>query len=131
MGHIYDDHGRIAIEGRRESFYIHAGYGYEVGRARIGELSVGDEFIAARDGAGEDRLWKVSLVAEDRVEGREAVSSVIQTFPPDVMVVIPGREVPSDHPLGRFWREVPHPEFENADVDDLIAALEAYREAIK
>jgi hypothetical protein len=127
---IYENHGKIAVEGRSESFIIHAGYGLSPRRVPVGELRLGDKFWAPREGAGgEDRQWTVTLLAEDRVEGREEQFSTIQPFFPTLEVRVPGEEFDEDAPLAKFWHVLPHPKFEIADLDDLIAALEAYREA--
>ncbi len=129
MGHIYEDHGVIAIEGLRESFIIHASYGYVPGVFPLRDFAVlGEEFAAKRDGADPElRRWKVMLIAEDRIEARETVSSVIQSFDPGMTVKRPGFEQDAEGTFAAYWREAEHPEFERKDLDDLIAALIDYR----
>lgn len=130
MGQIRDNFGRIAVESRSESFYVHAAYGYSPKRVQINTLGLGDTFIAQREGTAEMRRWRVSLIAEDRVEGREEVSSVIESFLPGTVVVDPdGESFDADEPLAKLWNNHPHPEFAVEDLDDLIAALVDYRES--
>lgn len=132
MGHVYEDHGTISIEGRRESFVVHAGYGYTPGLYQLRDFAtLGDEFVAPmREVACEPmRHWSVSLIAEDRIEARESVSSVVQSFDPGQVVERPGFEQRADGPHAEWWREAGHPEFALEDLDDLIAALTDYRAA--
>lgn len=124
MGHIYEDHGKIAVEGRRESFYVHAGYGYRQATRPVGDLHPGDEFDY-RGGRcklyalfADHALVLVDAAEPDRVELTELVG-------------IDDQEFDETEPLGRVWREHPHPEFAIEDLDDLIAALTEYREAIR
>lgn len=129
MGHIRESFGHVTVESRSESFIIHADYGYEPGFFALRDFAaIGEEFIAYRQNTTERRHWKVTLIAEDRVEAREAVSSVIQTFHPDSMVERPGYEQDAEGSFAEHWRG-PHPEFVTADLDDLIAALTDFREA--
>lgn len=131
MGFIHEDHGRISIETRRESFIIHAGYGYVPGVFQLRDFAaLGAEFMAKRDGADTDlRSWAVTLIAEDRIEAREAVSSVIQSFDPGRMVERPGFELAAEGPSAAWWREAGPPEFDNEDLDDLIEALAAVKDS--
>jgi hypothetical protein len=117
MGMILNQHGHITCEARRESFYVHTDYGYEPELFRLGELTLGTEF--AYDGT----MYKVSLLAEDRVEGRDVQFSSIHTFSPDAMVTRPGFAKDAEGAFAEHWRG-PHPEFRLADIDDLVAALD-------
>src|SRR4051812_4237139 len=47
---IYDNHGRISIEGRRESFYVHADYGLKPLECRLGDVALGQRFKTNVDG---------------------------------------------------------------------------------
>ncbi len=129
MGMIHDDHGKISIETRCESFIIHAGYGTVPGLYPLRDFAaLGEEFVARREDTDEMRRWTVTLIAEDRIEGREAVSSVVQSFDPGIVVERPGFENDAEGSHAAWWREAGHPEFANEDLDDLIAALVEVRD---
>lgn len=117
MGFIHESHGTISIETRRESFIIHAGYGYEPGLFPLRDFAVlGAEFVA------ESHHWIVTLIAEDRIEAREVTSGVVEAFDPGNVVERPGYEQHAEGSFAALWRE-PHPEFANEDLQDLIDAL--------
>lgn len=133
MGEIRDDFGVISIESRRESFYIHASYGWEPKQCQARDVGLGR---FCREGHGPvmkivGHLMDVTLA---EYAGEEELCEVRLN---PTLVVIPcddvGREddqQESDHPLGRLWTENPHPEFDLGDLDDLIAALVDYRESM-
>lgn len=138
MGHIRKDFGKITLESRRESFYIHPSYGYrrEYPQTALNTIPVGECFRYAVD----DEPWQVvgqlmgaTLVKSavrthpgegDRVEGSSRV--MVHPAPrPDHKAL--SEEVAAEGPFAEHWRDTPHPEFLNEDIDDLIAALEELR----
>lgn len=132
MGHIYEKFGRFSIEGRRESFYIHADYGWRPYRCELGEVRLGAIFAEELDEppyqvVGQ-YLGKTFVKPCDRpMEGLG-----LEWDPTTVVIPLDTHRQPvdqeeDDHPLGRLWRDNPHPEIENNDLHDLIAALEDYR----
>lgn len=122
------DRGTISIEGRRESFIIHAGYGYLPGVFPLRDFAtIGEPFDAKREGTDDMRSWTVTLIAADRIEATDDVSGVFQTFDPGQVVERPGCEQNAEGAFAAHWREQGHPEFERKDLDDLIAALIDYR----
>lgn len=144
MGHLYEGHGRVSIEGRRESFTIHAGYGYEPEVKALRELELGGTFYFATAGetgsAGLDAGVRYQLVTK-------SITGTMHVKPADAVTGGEGHPVPgaqsvvwcyesgrrnqereTDSALGWLWREYPHPEFEIEDLDDLIEALTAYRD---
>lgn len=135
MGHIYESHGRFSIEGRRESFYIHADYGYSPFTCKLADIKPGDNF---RDVDGDTPYVVVAQMVDKTTVFTANVFEQIGTGDrPNDMFVIPLDEhyepidyVENDHPLGRIWRDQTHPEIEIADLDDLIAALQAYKDKL-
>jgi hypothetical protein len=120
MGHIHENHGLITIETHRESFTIHAGYGYRQVQGPVSDKRPGT-VVLGLDGCE----WKVHAHYEDYV-------TLVQTdndtttcdVAPDFVVLVDGEEEVDDtDPLGKLWRNYPHPEFANEDIDNLIAAL--------
>lgn len=142
MGYINENHGRFAIEGRRESFYIHANYinadyGYVPLTCELSDVKVGACFRDSVDSPPFQVIGQLigkTLVkpafAADAGPGRERKPTdvVIRTY--DGPEFIPVEVIEGDHPLGQAWRECPHPEFEIVDLDDLISALTDYREQL-
>src|SRR3954453_16120299 len=123
MGGLREDFGRMSIETRRESFYVHAGYGYQPWRRKLGDLALRAE--VSLDG----KRWRIFALTEDYVGIREQQFSTERELPPDTEVVVPGYEEDAPGPHAAHWREFPHPEFLYEDLDDLIAALEDLRDS--
>lgn len=138
MGMIYGDFGRFAIEGRRESFYIHADYGLEPYTCALSDVKLGAYF--------RDRVDSPPLQVIGQMIGKTIVNNTFATHPDSTHerdnaetgipveggpAFAPVDLVENDHPLGRIWREHPHPEIENDDLGDLIAALEDYRSRLE
>lgn len=138
MGMVYENHGIITIEGRRESFYVHASYGLKPLECELGEVKLGYCF---RDSTDHNPLQVVGhLIGKTLVKPVSTTMDGpgIERRPDDV--VIPVGPAPAyepidqqewDHPLRRVWREHPHPEFDLDDLDDLIRALTDYREELR
>lgn len=127
MGFIRDDFGRITVESRRESFRIHAGYGYRRRRVEIATLGLGDRFT--HDGMDYRviaRLENFNGTFIEVLKGDNHAGS----WAGDIIVESNVAEEKSDHPLGQVWRDHPHPEFTVDDLDDLIAALTDYRDSL-
>lgn len=141
MGHIYDDFGRFAIEGRSESFYIHADYGYAPMVKSLASIPVG---YCYRDSMEDEPMQVISqhlgfarvkpatrsqMGDGDRVNTRDEDGALVMVIPvgDDYR---PLDQMADDHPLGNQWINYPHPEIENDDLDDLIRALEDYRNHI-
>lgn len=141
MGHIHESHGVISVEERRESFIIHAGYGWRAERRVLNALTPGDHFrrlnAASEAGIG-DQIFQVHGVDIDGVNVRPADSADIPARADDpselvVPVTADGRPVDSERfscPLGVIWSRQTHPEFEYADLDDLIRALTEMRASV-
>lgn len=128
MGGIRRDFGRISIESRSQSFIIHANYGYETGKKAVGDLDFETDFIAALPERPEDRrIWRIRSKMADHVNAAETQFSSLCDFPNELLVEVPGFEVPAEGGFAEIWREW-HPEFANEDLDDLIAALQELRE---
>lgn len=136
MGMIYENFGRFAVEGRRESFYVHASYGLKPLELALGELALGQRF---REVGSEEVKWVVGHLIDgvtlvmpwpEDLGDRELMSSQVVVVPLDDDGS-PVDQVDDYHPLGRTWREHPHPEFDNDDLDDLIAALSDYRSKLE
>lgn len=133
MGHIYEDHGRVCVEGRREGFIVHASYGLKPLECKLSDVKPGDHF---RD---VDRETVYQVFAQ--LAGKTSVEPVgkpeLRGDRPNDVVVVPTTGAPhyapvdsmndDDDPLGRLWRDFPHPEFASDDLDDLILALADYR----
>lgn len=98
MGMIRDQFGRISVESRRESFIIHPTYGYE----RVCPVCEGDPPSPLM---GECAGGCTYAYRDGAVDERGHVPDQQNT------------------PFGARWRELPHPEFSNEDLDDLISAL--------
>ncbi len=118
MGMIHDDHGKISIETRRESFIIHAGYGYKQAERPVGQQRPGDN--VRLDGYN----WTIhALYADHACLHRLDVPNMSRDVLLDVLVGIDAQDVDESDSIGSLWREYPHPEFANEDLYDLIAAL--------
>ena len=130
MGFIRRAVGRFTIETRSESFYIHADYGYRPGTRMLRDLPLDAEFFAEAPGTGRRGPWVVTVLTREYVTGAPIGPKALfpVRFDPDTLVEVPDYQVESDHPLGRLWRDHPHPEIEYADLDDLIAALVEVRD---
>jgi hypothetical protein len=128
MGGIRETFGRIATETRRTSFYVHASYGFSVGRYPVGGLDFDTEFIDPTTG----KVCTITAkyrgdVAAYPVDGSCAPGAAY-SIPNGTLVAVPGtEEFDGEDPLGRQWHDYPHPEFAYEDLDDLIAALEELR----
>jgi hypothetical protein len=134
MGMIYDDHGAISIEGRSESFLIHAAYGYEPETKMVGELELGTYFVMPN--APDDEVVQLVALELHAAATYERAGDPGRRFPinPTTKVVWcyeetrrPNSERPRNTSFARSWREDPHPEFLIGDLDDVIAALVDYR----
>jgi hypothetical protein len=130
MGQIRSDFGRIAVESRRESFYLHANYGYVPGCRPAGDLRLHDEVVH------DDRRWVVTTIDEKYVrlrlqDGQVGVDPVVVDLAHDVDVVVPGYEEDAPGPHAARWRETGSPEFLVEDLDDVIAALKDYRASLR
>lgn len=136
MGILLNEHGPFTIEERRESFYIHASYGLEPRTEQLDTIRVGRLFKKTIDGPPFQvvgQLMDCVLVKRaDRVQPGEG-----DRFDRRLIVIpIEGEDrgyspidsQENDHPLGRIWREHPHPEIELKDLDHLIAALQELKE---
>jgi hypothetical protein len=122
MGFIRKDFGTITVESRRESFIVHAMYGYKPGYRKLAELPLRSEVIY------KGARHVIAVLAENYVALREAQFSTVIELPPETEVEVPGYEEDAEGPLAQRWREW-HPEFLYADLDDLIVALEDLRES--
>lgn len=136
MGHICNDFGNFSVETRRESFYIHAGYGTELRPPTIelSKLLPGRHFIDAKD-----KVCIVDALMTETSEIRRGGTSLVvrhdgQLNPEGINpIVIPCRADGSfelvahavDHPLARLWASNPHPEIDLDDIPDLISAIAA------
>jgi hypothetical protein len=129
MGGIRDAFGRIAIETRRESFIIHASYGVRDAHKKLRDLMPGDYF---RLGGDRNHVYKVRSIDENCLYVGLNDGPLLR----DNSLCIPCD--PSGHaldqededpltPLGMAWQRQ-HPEFENGDLSDLIAALSELRD---
>lgn len=118
MGHIYDDHGVVSIEGRRESFIVHASYGYKQAE-RPGDNVRLDGFN-----------WTIHALYADHVcLHRLDVPNMNRDVLIDELVVIDDSDK-AECSFAESWREW-QPEFASEDLDDLIAALVDYRESTR
>lgn len=133
MGHIYDEHGTIAIEGRRDSFIVHAGYGWQSEKKMVGELELGTYFILPTTPNDEVvRLVALELHADATYE-RAGDPGRRRPISPTTRVVwcydarTPNTEEEVEGEFARRWRDHSHPVFLLGDLDDLIAALVDYR----
>jgi hypothetical protein len=134
MGHVHEQHGKIAIETRGDTgFIIHAGYGFQPGRKPIGELKPGATFIASRSSSDEEpRAWKLRGLFESHAEATCQQTSATAHFKLTDRVEVPGtEEFVDDAALAKAWNGEDargHPEFLREDLDDLIAALVEVRD---
>jgi hypothetical protein len=133
VGFIRDQFGQITIESRRESFIVHAGYGYVPGRKPVGDLRPGDEFRFPHENRWEvTGLFKTEVEAVRLDEGAEpwmiakpvgGGQATELTLPIDALVFVDGFEEDAEGALAKWWRDAGHPEFLIEDLDDLIRAL--------
>lgn len=136
MGMIYDNHGRISVEGRYESFYVHASYGYRPARSPLVDLRPGQHFVFTEDGTHcqvtAQKITTTEFVQDDE-RHPEAERPVVDS-PSVIPTYEDGSPMDTEYddgaPLARLWRDHPHPEFLIADLDDLISALVAYKDEI-
>lgn len=129
MGMTRKKFGRISIETRGRSFYIHASYGYSFGRRLVGSLDFDTEFIHpdTRDLCTIVAKFpaQVSAYPIDGSRSSGAAYSIMN----NTLVEVPGtEEFDNKNALAWRWVEMPHPEFLLEDVDDLIAALTELRD---
>jgi hypothetical protein len=138
MGFIYEQFGRFAIEGRRESFYIHANYGLEPYTCALSDVKLGACFRDKVDSPPFQvvgqllglTLVKPALVSQPGPGSERNRNDVVIPVEPGPNYQ-PIDQIDNDHPLGRIWRDHPHPEIENCDLGDLIAALEDYQSKLE
>lgn len=135
MGHIRENFGPFAVESYGDSFTIHSSYGYRPLRENVGDLSLGAHFKRLP----EDDDDEVYYVTGQLIGGRTLAGRVAHPSSQDVEfnsshVVNPvdegGEPVDveeDDHPLGRAWRDRPHPVFMNDDIGDLLRAIEDHQ----
>lgn len=122
MGMIHDDHGKILIETRHESFIIHASYGYKQAERPVGQQRPGDN--VRLDGYN----WTIhALYADHACLHRLDVPNMSRDVLLNVFVGIDDVD-DAEGSHAAWWREAGHPEFANEDLDDLIAALVEVRD---
>ena len=139
MGFIRDQIGRFSIESRRESFYIHADYGYKPLEKKLSDVELGGFFYY------KSHPKNVYQVLGKRLSATSAANEIAVEFGKDgdpagledgELIVIPCEAggdpvdlMEDGHPLGLLWIAHPHPEIDNEDLDDLIRALTDYAES--
>lgn len=121
-------HGRITVEGRPDTFVLHAEYGQETARKRVRKLMPGDEFTAIAPGMTAKDRWMIYARFVDHVAALGSDEVTDASFPLDHVVEVASKPDDIDYTDPQIvQRYRTDQEFQNTDLQDLIDALQEYK----
>jgi hypothetical protein len=138
MGHLYKKVGKFTIEGRRESFYIHADYGLkplltdiqDIGPGQFFKFNLKDHTVYVVDSINRTMI-RYEDAGNSEAFGTVRLDESDPVYLTDAQGRFIGSEVRDDNdPLGRLWNDFPHPEVAIEDLHDLITALTNYQNTL-
>lgn len=123
-------HGRITVEGRPDTFVVHAEYGQETARKRVRKLMPDDVFSGVAPGMTKKDTWKIYARYVDHVNALGSDGVTDATFPLDHVVEVASTPDDIDYTDPQIvQRYRADQEFQNTDLQDLIDALQEYKKA--
>lgn len=121
-------HGRITVEGRPDTFVVHAEYGQETARKRVRKLMPGDSFVGIAQGMTARDKWTIYARFVDHVAALGSDDVTDQNFPLDHVVEVASKPDDIDYTDPQIvQRYRADQEFQNTDLQDLIDALQEYK----